>query len=123
MNKLILIFMFSALIISCKNQEEKEEKDYPTYSGDFIYTDGAAVIEGNNYVYGVEINEKAKELADKTKKIQREPFDMVNVTVKGELNKNESGKEGWQEILTIKEIIKVSDKPSEADIKLEEKKE
>jgi hypothetical protein len=47
---------------------------------------------------------------------------MVPVIVKGTISKKPEGQEGWDEILTINEIVKVSDTPSEADIKIDAKK-
>ncbi len=64
----------------------------------------------------------AEELAKRVKPVKRDEFDMVPVVVKGTLKNKEEGEEGWNEILTITEIVSVSDTPSEADVKIEEKK-
>jgi hypothetical protein len=50
---------------------------------------------------------------------------MVPVVVRGTLSENPevaAGGEGWEQLLTITEIIEVSDRTAEADIKIEEKK-
>jgi hypothetical protein len=47
---------------------------------------------------------------------------MVPVAVKGSINRKPEGVEGWDEIITITEIVLVGNKPSKIDIKLEEKK-
>ena len=128
----------SAVLFSCKNTEEKadtsendpkitEQSDsYTMYRGEFIYLDDGAVLKGSNFIYGVVIDEKAKELADQVKPVKQDEFDMVAVIVKGVVSKNpdlpEVG-EGWEEVITIKEILVVSDKPAEADIKIEETKD
>ena len=93
------------------------------YQGEFIYLEDAAVLKGRNFIYGVTLDEKAKELADQVAPVKNEDFDMVAVVVKGVVSKNPNLKaegEGWEEVITIKEIIAVSDKPAEADIKIEE---
>ena len=46
---------------------------------------------------------------------------MVEVIVYGIVEPKPEGQEGWDEILTIKEIVSVSETPSPADIKLEDK--
>ncbi|MDC8002609.1 hypothetical protein POV27_00970 [Aureisphaera galaxeae] len=129
---LLLTFALAAVLFSCKNGEEKTaaqeetpkllENEYSMYSGEFIYLDDGAVLKGNNFIYGVALDEMAEELAKRVAPVKNEEFDMVPVVVKGILNKKAAGDEGWDEVLTIKEIVTVSDAPAEADIKIEEKK-
>lgn len=131
----LLALSVSAVVISCKNTEEKTDtlendpkiteqaESYPMYRGEFIYLEEGAVLKGSNFIYGVTIDEKAKELAAQVAPVKNEDFDMVAVVVKGVVSKNPELKEigeGWEEVITIKEIIAVSDKPAEADIKIEE---
>ncbi len=127
MKKIFLMLALSAALFSCKNSEEKKEGDsvttensenLKTYTGEFIYTADAAVLKGNNFIYGVTQNEKAEELAKKVAAVKKEDYDMVPVVVRGEISKKPEGSEGWDEILTIEEIVNVSDKPSAADVKL-----
>ena len=92
------------------------------YRGDFIYLGDAAVLKGNKFIYGVTLDEMATELADKVKSVKESDFDMVPVAVKGSINRKPEGVEGWDEIITITEIVLVGSKPSKIDIKLEEKK-
>jgi hypothetical protein len=128
MKKIIVIAVIGILFFSCKNNEGSNEtatenQNMPVYKGEFIFTDNAAVLKGSNFIYGVKIDDMAKELAKKVAPVKRDEFDMVPVIVKGTVAKKEEGQEGWDEILTISEIVSVSDTPSEADIKIEEKKE
>lgn len=132
---LLLAVSISVVILSCKNTEEKTEtlendpklteqtESYPIYQGEFIYVEDAAVLKGRNFIYGVTLDEKARELANQVAPVKNEDFDMVAVVVKGVVSKNPNlvaAGEGWEEVITIKEIIAVSDKPAEADIKIEE---
>jgi len=137
MKKILFIIAISIVTFSCKNTEEKtEEKSQDTvtteknvvtmdvlYQGDFIYVADAAVLKGKNFIYGVALNDMATELAKQVKPIQESEFDMVEVTVKGTIAPKPEEQEGWDEIITITEIVKVSQIPSKIDIKLEDSKE
>lgn len=133
MKKIILLFGLSTILFSCNQNSEKKKldpnseitevtKNLAQFNGEFIYTEEAAVLKGKDFIYGVVMNETAKELAKKVAKVKKDEFDMVPVTVKGILNKKPANEEGWDEIITIKEIIKVSQNPTQADIKIESKK-
>ncbi|GAB5398606.1 MAG: hypothetical protein Aureis2KO_01910 [Aureisphaera sp.] len=129
---LLLTFALATVLFSCKNSEEKSaaqedtpkllENEYSMYSGEFIYLADGAVLKGNNFIYGVTLDEMAEELSKRVAPAKKEEFDMVPVVVKGILSKKPEGEEGWEDILTIKEIVTVSDTPAKADIKIEEKK-
>ncbi len=130
MKKIFLLLALAAAIVSCKNTEDKKTDlnsaevavNIKTYKGEFLYLADAAVLKGNNFIYGVTIDEMMHELADQVQQVKKDDFDMVPVVVKGSLTKKIEGSEGWEEIITITEIVNVSDTPSEADIKIEEKK-
>ena len=132
MKKMFLLIVLSIGIISCKNTEEKKSDNTDTtiaatesinnYRGDFLYLDDAAVLKGENFIYGVTIDDMSKELAKQVEAVKEEPYDMVPVFVKGYIKNKPLEAEGWDEILTIKEIINVSSSPSKEEIKIEEKK-
>jgi len=132
MKKITLLVALALLIFSCKNTEEKDPKlvsnetsdsKITIYQGEFIYLADAAVLKGSNFIYGVTLDEMSEELAKQVETVKKEEFDMVPVIVKGIVSKKPEGQEGWDEILTIKEILSVSKTPSKTDIKLEVKKE
>ena len=85
--------------------------------GEYIYTDEAAVLYGNDFVYGVTLDEKAKELAQQVESYKREDFDMVPVILKAKVKDNPN-EEGWDKIIEIKNIVKVSEPTSEPAIKV-----
>lgn len=129
MKRTLLLLMFSTLIFSCNNTKtEKEElqgentvaetTSVLTYEGEFIYTPQAAVFKGSSFVYGVKINDVAKDLAEKVAAVKKGDYDMVPVIVRGEVTSKPEGAEGWDEIITITEIINVSDTPTKADVEL-----
>ena len=137
MKKQLLVLCLVMTLFACKNGEEKEQvstdtiseveatENFKTFDGEFIYIADGAVLKGNNFIYGVTIDEKMHELADMVAPVKKDDFDMVPVRVKGELVINPlflNTGEGWKQNITIKEIIKISDTASPADLKIEEKK-
>lgn len=118
MNKFLILMLSVVVLTACKNNE-KESTEVVEIKADFIYFDDAAVLKGNDFIYGVKLDDKAKELAEKVKPVKKDEFDMVAVTIKGTINQKQGNQEGWEEIVTIQEIISVSDKPSEADVKIQ----
>ena len=132
MKKIILITLISIVSFSCKKDiatnQKKESKieldssEEKVYRGDFIFLKDAAVLKGDKFIYGVTIDDLSKQLADKVKVVKSSDFDMVPVAVKGNVSQKPEGQEGWDEILTITEIVVVGSKPSKIDVKIEEKK-
>lgn len=104
-------------LISCQDAPKKQVAKSPLeiknpdsiqhYQGEFIYVDSAAVLKGSDFIYGIKIDSMAKSLASSIDSLKRNPFDMVPVQLKGILHDNTKA-EGWDKILTIKEIIKIS---------------
>jgi hypothetical protein len=132
MKKIILITFLSIVSFSCKEEiktsKEKESKvalnsaEENLYRGDFIFLKDAAVLKGDNFIYGVSIDDLSKQLAERVKEVKVSDFDMVPVAVKGKISQKQEGQEGWDEILTITEIVLVGNSPSKIDVKIEEKK-
>lgn len=131
MKKIILLLMLSAAVFSCKNSEEKNTEETTTenienaenlkaYKGDFIDSNGALVLMGTNFIYGVKRDSISEELSKQVATIKKNDFDMVGVIVRGAVSKNTNSDSEWEEVITIKEIMRVSPKPSEVDIKLDE---
>jgi hypothetical protein len=117
--KKVFVLLSAILVLgSCKNNEESS-LEFQEISADFIYLEDAAVLKGSDFIYGVKIDDMAKELAERIEPIKVDEFDMVPVVVKGVINKKEENEEGWEEVFTIKEIVSVSDSPSQPDVKLE----
>ncbi|MBT8261972.1 MAG: hypothetical protein KJO05_04060 [Bacteroidia bacterium] len=139
MKKIFYLFLVTAALISCNNSEEKKTESteesvetnddvvdvrMPVYRGEFILTDEAAVLKGKDFIYGVTLDTMARELAERVAPIKRDEFDMVPVIVTGVVSENPAlaeGKEVWEEVITIKKIINVSARPSEADVKIQDK--
>lgn len=133
--------MLSAAVISCKDSEEKKDNPEATetvtedtsntirtkgeemYRGEFIYTADAAVLKGKDFIYGVTMNDMAKELADRVAEIPKEEYDMVPVIVEGDLVEKSDDAEGWDKVITITKILNVSNIVVRPDIKMGKSKE
>lgn len=129
MKKFILLLLIATLI-SCQDEDRKEVASQPeeeevidsipTLTGQFIYVADAAVLRGEDFVYGVSIDSMSQLLADRVKPLKKEDFDMVQVTIKGKISPNLQ-QEGWDEIVEIKEIIEISGDTVSAEEELIEK--
>ncbi|MGO1585982.1 hypothetical protein [Mesonia sp.] len=136
MRKAFMITSFLAVFfIGCKQDAKKEEvKENDTtqveeakktdglvaLQGEFIYIADAAVLKGNDFIYGVELDSMSMKLAEEVKPLKREDFDMVPVMVKAKVKPNPV-KEGWDQVIEIKEILKVSAPTGEEAIKVKGK--
>ena len=132
-SKYILLLLLSVAVFSCKDSEDKKmevseavsaEKDsgLKTFKGDFVYVADAAVLQVGNKIYSVKLDEKTEELAEMAKPAKKTDFDLVPVVIKGTVEPKPKNTEGWDNIITIKEIVSVSDTALPTDIKIEETK-
>ena len=96
---------------------EKDRNSLKTLRGEFIFVDSAAVLKGNNFIYGVKIDAMAKKLAEQTDSLKRNEFDMVPVVIQGVVSQNPN--EGWEEIVSIKKIVSISKPVSDPAIRIE----
>ncbi len=117
MKQSLLLIAVTLILVSCKKEKsESQNIESSLIRGEFILIDGAAVIKGTDFIYGVVINDATKELAKKVEPLQREEYDMVPVVIKGVIKPNPE--QGWEEIVEIKEIIGVSAPTSELPTKI-----
>ena len=117
------ILIFTLLLSACG--EEPQEDLKPTepvavqdsldvVSGEFIYLSDAAVLKGEDFIYGVHMDSISLSLAEKVEKYKKEGFDMVPVVVKGKIVTNPKNK-GWDEIIEIREVLKVQEEKPASD--------
>jgi hypothetical protein len=96
-----------------KTQEIPVPKGQQKLVGDFYCqtSDSIAVLTTRKAIYAVRFDEKAVQLNEAAQALKKEEYDMVQVTIHGTVEPNpyklENG-EGWDEMVTIKNIIEVS---------------
>ena len=103
------------LVSSCKNEskpsttepETSTEEGLVTMQGDFIYYDGAAVLQTRNTIYGVVLDGMAEELNQRVAPYKTSGTDMVTVTLKAKRIPKNEGEDTWPFSIEIKEIIKI----------------
>lgn len=111
----LLVSVFVISLFGCKSETDKKtdeekkpeivEQKFKTFHGEFIHVDTAAVLKGKNYIYGVKMDSMTTALIKEVEPLKKDPYDVVNIIVKGEIHPNDQ--EGWEEILTIKSVEKV----------------
>ncbi|WP_299764126.1 hypothetical protein [uncultured Dokdonia sp.] len=135
MKKIAILFVLAVSIISCKNETKTEDsskesdtvvagnlntdESLKTIEGEFLFVDGAGVIMGKNFIYGVSLDEMTEKLIKQVSDKQKDKFDMVPVVIKGEIHPKPEGSDVWDEIVTIKEIIEVLPSKGNEPIKIE----
>jgi hypothetical protein len=110
-------FMVILLItVSCKNKTDQSsvipsetsvQKDLVTMRGDFIYHDGAAVLQTPNAIYGVVIDDQLESLRKQVEPYKSSDLEMVTVTVKAIRIPKPASEEGWPFRVEIKEVLKI----------------
>lgn len=120
MKKVFTILTGLILLTGCEDNTSTEEVEVApvvakdslsTIEGEFIYLADAAVLKGSNFIYGVELDSISLKLADSIEPLKRDEFDMVKVKVRGKIIQN-PGREGWEELVQIREILKITPAPS-----------
>lgn len=117
MKKLFGILLLAALILTSCNDEDrkdltpepetnKEQDSIQVLTGDFVFGKDAAVIRGEDFVYGVTIDSMSQVLARKVAPLKSDDFDMIPVTVKAKILQNPE-QQGWQEVIEVREIIEI----------------
>ncbi|MDB4289856.1 hypothetical protein N9887_02120 [Flavobacteriaceae bacterium] len=109
--KNLFIFVFAISILGCKNNLKNSSEttdDTTIIKGNYIYFEDAAVLQNDVEIYGVFLNDLAKELNEKATPLKTNETDMVNVEVRGIISSKEDPKILWEKKLEIVEIISIS---------------
>ncbi|MBT8319712.1 MAG: hypothetical protein KJP01_06230 [Gramella sp.] len=116
MKKLFGLLLISLSLFSCQDDERRDLMDQSTaekipdsiqvLKGEFIYAADAAVIRGENFVYGVTLDSMSKVLSERIAPLKTDDFEMIPVTVKAKISPNPA-REGWEEVIEIQEIMEV----------------
>ena len=116
MKKTFFIALVLAAFISCKNENnitEEQSEALILLKGDFVYFDGAAVLQTSNEIYGVLVTEKMEELNIRAETYKSEPTDMVHVEIKGKVTNQKNDKILWENKVEIVEVLSVKAAPKE----------
>jgi hypothetical protein len=109
--KKLLIFVFVISILGCKNNSKNSSEttdDTEIITGNYIFFKDAAVLQNDVQIYGVILNDLAKELNKKAAPLKTNETDMVSVEVRGIISTKENPKILWENKLEIVEIISIS---------------
>ena len=109
--KNLLMFVFAITVLGCKNNSKTTTEttdDTTIIKGNYIYFEDAAVLQNDVEIYGVYLNDLAKELNKKAAPLKTNETDMVNVEVRGIISSKEDPKILWEKKLEIVEIISIS---------------
>ena len=82
--------------------------DTEIITGNYIFFKDAAVLQNDVQIYGVILNDLAKELNEKAAPLKTNETDMVSVEVRGIISTKENPKILWANKLEIVEIISIS---------------
>ncbi len=105
MKKVLVLFGLTIALFSCKN-EPKIDPNAIDIEAEFIHIDNAAVLKGKTFIYGVILDDKAKELSDKVAPMKKEKYDMVPVKIKGVITDNPN-EDGWDQLVKVEQIVEV----------------
>ncbi|WP_242084009.1 hypothetical protein [Aestuariivivens sediminis] len=120
----LFIIVAMAILLSCKNetkstQEEltntadgpertaKQSDGLTLLKGEFVYFDGAAVLQTHADIYGVFITDKMRELDKLVQPYKTVPTDMVPVEIRGKITDKKDNVILWEHKVEIVEILHI----------------
>ena len=99
------ILLALIIFLGCKNSNVDQ---ISTIKGSYIFFEDAAVLQNTNEIYGVFMNEKARELNTLVKNYKTNESDVINVEVKGVISIKKDSVILWENKIDIIEIISVT---------------
>ncbi len=134
MKKAFFTAMILTAFLSCKNETKSQVTEETTtldnlektakqsdgltlLKGDFVFHEGAAVLQTHANIYGVLITDKMHELNKKAEAFKTAPTDMVSVEIRGRITNQKDEKILWENKVEIVEILNVT-APKEEDNKV-----
>jgi len=125
MKQLGILLLCFPIVISCKTETKQTEnaqknENLTLLKGQFVYFDGAAVLQTDNEIYGVFVTDKLEELNKQAEALKTNKTDMVNVEIQGRVSQKKDAKILWENKVEILEILSVKpvNKANENLIKL-----
>ena len=125
MKKIVILLLCVSVFISCKNDAKSEQKaatetaddaektakqndGLTLLKGEFVYHEGAAVLQTHGEIYGVFIDDKMLELNKQAEEYKQKSTDMVLVEIRGLITNKKDEKILWENKVEIKEILNIS---------------
>jgi len=115
MKKVLILILCVSLFVNCKNESKKQSAPTAKQSdgltllkGEFVYFDGAAVLQTRNEIYGVLVTDKMLELNKMAEKLKKESTDMVPVEIRGRITTQKDEKILWENKVEVVEILNVT---------------
>ena len=109
--KKLIIFVFAISILGCKNNSKTATEisdEITTIKGNYIFFEDAAVLQNDVEIYGVFLNDVAKELNEKAAALKTTDTDMVDVEIRGVISNKKDADILWENKIEIVEIISIS---------------
>lgn len=133
MKKIGFITLFLTALLSCKsdkkiaNEELSVDKDetertakqndgLTLLKGDFVFYDGAAVLQTHADIYGVFVTDKMHELNKLAEQYKKAPTDMVPVEIRGKVTNKKDEVILWENKVEIVEILNVYEPKDNDDV-------
>ncbi|PWH83685.1 hypothetical protein DIS18_03780 [Algibacter marinivivus] len=130
MKKVLILLICLSAFLSCKKDVKSQTSEETTITddsertakqsdgltllkGEFVYYDGAAVLQTHAEIYGVLLTDKLEELNEEAKKYKTEPTDMVQVTIRGKITNDKHETILWDNKVEVHEILSVKPNPKE----------
>ncbi|WP_298494403.1 hypothetical protein [uncultured Algibacter sp.] len=128
MKKVLILLVCLTAFLSCKEEGKSQKLEETVVNddslkttkqndglthlkGEFVYYDGAAVLQTNAEIYGVLITNKFEELNKQAQQYKTEPTDMVQVEIRGRITNEKDDKILWENKVEIVEILNVKPNP------------
>jgi len=109
--KNLILFVFTISILGCKNNSKNTTEisdEITTIKGNYIFFKDAAVLQNDVEIYGVFLNDVAKELNEKAAAFKTTDTDMVEVEIRGIISNKKDANILWENKIEIVEIISIS---------------
>ncbi len=125
MKRLLFITLILSLSVGCKNDKTnaveaetsevnseertaKQSDGLTLLKGEFVYYEGAAVLQTHAEIYGVLLTGNFDALNTQAEKYKKAPTDMVNVEIRGKITNDKHDKILWENKVEVVEILNVS---------------
>lgn len=124
MKNILFIILISVIFFGCKSDKKdtslessqtaenaertaKQNDGLTLLKGEFVYYDGAAVLQTHADIYGVFITDKMRELNKQVEAFKSAPTDMVPVEIRGKITNEKDDVILWENKVEIIEILNV----------------